>query len=77
MEGQGTGEGDREGERESGFGVELCRVCKVRAILANDKGDTRVAHISPVGNKQRHFASRSAKSRGGSGGGGNGLARAL
>lgn len=28
------------------FGVELCRVCKVRVILASDKGDTRVEHIS-------------------------------
>lgn len=29
-----------------GFGVELCRVCKARVILASDKGDTRVVHIS-------------------------------
>lgn len=28
------------------FGVKLCRVCKVRVILASDKGDTRVEHIS-------------------------------
>lgn len=30
---------------DGGFGVELCHVCKVQAILPSDKGDTRVVHV--------------------------------
>lgn len=43
---RGRGGGDGGGTRSSRFGVELCRVCKVQVILASDKGDTRVPHIS-------------------------------